>query len=194
MPRTTDVRLITHDPRFKEISDSARWHWFFLTVHMNRDRTVAVLNYPELSADTLRELAQCGIVRPSPWGDVSSVFISAPELAPKDFQKSVALTINQSNIAKILEEAYLDYPRKEGKSHGMTRLRRQIQTVERAIQFWDAVHNYRRAKTGTERKYILLFSTFAMRWVDWIKPEELDESLEDAEARIRAEREQWKNP
>lgn len=80
-----------------------------------------------------------------------------------------------SQIADALRKAYALYPRKAGKTPGLTRLKPQIKTLEDAEAFTQAVKNFRRQMEheGREVDKILYFSTFCSKtnWVDWINPD-----------------------
>lgn len=71
-----------------------------------------------------------------------------------------------------IERIYFKYPRHEGKSRGITRLKTQLKTEESVARFEKAVENYARhvAKEGREREHIKIFSTFCdpRVWVDFV--------------------------
>ena len=70
-----------------------------------------------------------------------------------------------------LEAIYRLYPRKQGKSNGMKKLKRIIQTeldyanMQKAIKRFCQHH----AQIGTEPKYIPYFDTFLSTWEDWLE-------------------------
>jgi hypothetical protein len=71
------------------------------------------------------------------------------------------------------EGLYLKYPRKEGKSEGLRKLAREIQTRDDFEALGQAIVRYRDhvVKAGTEPKFIKHFSTFVNHWRDWLDPE-----------------------
>lgn len=78
-----------------------------------------------------------------------------------------------SEISKSdLEEVYQGYPRKQGKSEGLRRLKAQIKTKDDLASLGVAIQNYRDhlAKSGTEAKYVKQFSSFVTDWKDWLDP------------------------
>lgn len=72
-----------------------------------------------------------------------------------------------------LEEIYLLYPRKEGKSEGIRRLKSQIKTADDFQSVQCAVMNYKKhcIEKGLEGKFIKHFSSFVSSWRDWLDPE-----------------------
>lgn len=71
-----------------------------------------------------------------------------------------------------IEAVYSRYPRKEGKSDGMKRLKTQIKTPEDLKKFSFAVEQYRAKceRDRTEPRYIKHFSSFVSEWRDWVDP------------------------
>lgn len=86
-----------------------------------------------------------------------------------------------SNSAKatfepLIEEIYKNkYPRKEGKSLGLKKLKLEIKTEQDLALFDQAVTHYAEHKAGKDEEFIKLFSTFAKEWRDWIeKPQQVN--------------------
>jgi len=82
-------------------------------------------------------------------------------------------SLSTREVTAGLESVYKDYPRKEGKSPGMRTLKAQIKTAQDLSDLHAAVMRYRdncKAK-GKEQDFILLWSTFANQWRDWLDPE-----------------------
>jgi len=85
--------------------------------------------------------------------------------------------IREISPAKMdLERLYKMYPRKQGKAEGLARLRTQIKSKQDYDAFEFAVQKYREhlEESGTERQYIMHFSTFVgtksiPRWRDWLE-------------------------
>lgn len=78
-----------------------------------------------------------------------------------------------NSIPSELERIYRDYyPRKEGKSKGLSKLCREIKDIPSLEKFSAAVKAYaeqvRRDKT--EPKFIKHFSTFVNEWTDYLDP------------------------
>ena len=97
------------------------------------------------------------------------------ELLPFEAPEKPLVGGGGSQIADALRKAYALYPRKQGKTPGLTRLKPQIKTLEDAEAFTQAVKNFRRQMEheGREVDKILYFSTFCSKtnWVDWINPD-----------------------
>lgn len=74
---------------------------------------------------------------------------------------------------KMIADIYKKFPRKMGKTQGMRTVRTQCKTKESIEQLSLAVDNYLAHITteGTEKQYILYFSTFMNQWRDWLDPE-----------------------
>jgi hypothetical protein len=84
-------------------------------------------------------------------------------------------------VAKIPTEMLFDfktiykmYPRKEGKTKGFEILARSVTTNDEFELLRLATRRYSEKclRENTEPKYILLFSTFAGRWKDYLPLEE----------------------
>lgn len=73
----------------------------------------------------------------------------------------------------IFDAIYQDYPRKEGKTKGFLKAKKEIKTAEDFELLRRAVRNYAEKCTaeGTEKKYIKQFSTFMGCWRDYIDEE-----------------------
>jgi biotin operon repressor len=71
------------------------------------------------------------------------------------------------------ESLYKKYPRKEGKTPGITKCKAQIKTQSDFEALSKAIDRYREytVKTGVEPKYIKHFDTFMTSWRDWTDPE-----------------------
>lgn len=82
-------------------------------------------------------------------------------------------TLTASEISEGLESVYKTYPRKEGKTKGLAKLKTQIKTPEDLEHLKAAVKNYRAKleSSGTETEFIKHFSTWVGEWRDWIDPE-----------------------
>jgi hypothetical protein len=72
-----------------------------------------------------------------------------------------------------IEALYLGYPRKQGKSSGLRRLKADLKSGESIQAMVQARDNYvahlKRART--EPQFVLHFSTWANQWRDWLDPE-----------------------
>jgi len=78
----------------------------------------------------------------------------------------------QKDYSVFLEKIYSIYPRKEGKTKGLSIISKQIKTEKNVDNFQRAVINYTehcRAE-NIEKQFIKHFSTFCNKefWVDWI--------------------------
>lgn len=74
---------------------------------------------------------------------------------------------------KFIEEIYSGYPRKMGKTKGLTACRQKIKTETDFQNLKQAVTNYREwvNKEKVEDQYIKHFSTFMNSWQDWLDPQ-----------------------
>lgn len=72
------------------------------------------------------------------------------------------------------EILYQEYPRKEGKSRGMAKLKSQIKTPEEFDLLRKAIQNYKAhcVSRGLDAQYIKQFSTFVSEWRDWSEVQE----------------------
>ena len=77
---------------------------------------------------------------------------------------------NKNTHTFNLEEAYKDYPRKEGKTIGMKRLQPLIKTQSNYDNLVKAISNYKKEMVSREQptNFIKLFSTFVSEYEDWI--------------------------
>lgn len=69
-----------------------------------------------------------------------------------------------------LETVYRKYPRKQGKTKGIIRLRKEIRTEDDYRDLIKAVEHYR-SSGDVQRGFVKLFSSFASEWRDWIDPQ-----------------------
>lgn len=80
-------------------------------------------------------------------------------------------------IAEVaLLELYKLYPRKRGKTLGMSKAVRQITTPEKYNELKQAIDNYVKLieAEGTETQYVLHFSTFMSQWRDYLEDDVLE--------------------
>ena len=68
-------------------------------------------------------------------------------------------------------EVYDAYPRREGKQAGYKIYQREIITQELRTDLLTAIQNYRKRKSGTETRFLLMFGTFMNQWKDWLDAE-----------------------
>lgn len=66
------------------------------------------------------------------------------------------------------ESAYRRFPRKEGKSKGLKKLKSEIKTPEDFEKLIQAIENYAMSRRGQDPQFSKHFSTFASEWRDWI--------------------------
>ena len=99
----------------------------------------------------------CGVL----WPTSGSVSGSSPDLAPA---KKPTVPVFP------LESVYQRYPRKEGKTRGLEKLRREIKTPDDFEALGKAVDNYAALvrRDGTEPRFVKHFSTFAGCWRDYL--------------------------
>lgn len=67
------------------------------------------------------------------------------------------------------ESAYRRYPRKDGKSKGIKKLRAEIKVAEDFEKLVLAIENYSSSRRGQDSQFTKHFSTFASEWRDWIE-------------------------
>lgn len=72
-----------------------------------------------------------------------------------------------------LESAYKLYPRKQGKSPAIRKLKTQIKTEQDLSDLTKAIKNYAAFchRENKELQFVMLFSTFANQWRDWLDSE-----------------------
>lgn len=76
----------------------------------------------------------------------------------------------KDNLQRV-EQIYAKYPKKMGKSRGFKTALSQCKNTEDFDLLDKAVLNYVDFlyREGTERKFILYFSTFMSQWRDWLE-------------------------
>lgn len=67
-----------------------------------------------------------------------------------------------------LESLYRAYPRKVGKSVGLSKLQNQIASDSDFVNFQQAVKNYSTHVQDHELRFVKHFSTFVSEWRDWV--------------------------
>jgi len=89
----------------------------------------------------------------------------------KDKDKdSSSLKSEEKLSLEDFETVYRDYPRKEGKSDGISKLKKEITNHQQLDQVRIAIANYKKRKLGDDPKFIMHFSTFVGKWKDWLDP------------------------
>lgn len=80
---------------------------------------------------------------------------------------------NRQIIHNKILEVYAIYPKKMGKSAGVTKALLQCKTLNDATLLQKAVARYilHLMSEGTEKQYIMYFSTFMNQWKDWLDPD-----------------------
>ena len=86
---------------------------------------------------------------------------------PKDDAK---VKPQKPNFTPGIEALYEIYPRKRGKTPGIKKLASEIKTQDDLMLLETAIKNYAEEMRGTDREFILHFSTFAGQWRDWLDP------------------------
>lgn len=76
------------------------------------------------------------------------------------------------------EYIYNAYPRKEGKTRGLEKLKSQIKTEQDYLSLQEAVKNYSEQTAGQDKKYIKQFSSFVSVWRDYLEPVEFGDPFE----------------
>ena len=84
------------------------------------------------------------------------------------------ITCSNSSSELDLESAYRRYPRKDGKSKGLKKLKSEIRSQEDFEKLILAIEKYAASRRGQDPQYTKHFSTFVSEWRDWIdyKPDE----------------------
>lgn len=100
--------------------------------------------------------------------------------SPPEILNSVEQTLQQMFVPKSpdrkpkacwdLDALYQEYPRKQGKSTGMKKLTKIIDSQEKYDNFKTAIFNYRELllKENTEPNFVKHFSTFVNCWEDYL--------------------------
>lgn len=88
------------------------------------------------------------------------------EEGKKERKKETNTRRSRSESDQAFEDAYGDYPRKEGKSGGK-KIFEKLSPEEQAL-VPVAIQNYRTRKAGTDAQYLLHFKTFMGQWRDWL--------------------------
>lgn len=83
--------------------------------------------------------------------------------------KKESLRENKS-FTDALENAYLEYPRKKGKSAGFKKAMAEFKTTEDLENLQKSIKNYKAQLVAdkTEAKFVKHFSTFMSEWKDWL--------------------------
>lgn len=81
------------------------------------------------------------------------------------------LNKTKQSFEREILEAYKNYPLKKGKTIGVKKLVRQIQSPEQLSELQIAIRNYAAECKGKEPQYIKHFSTFANCWQDYVTVE-----------------------
>lgn len=68
-----------------------------------------------------------------------------------------------------LESVYRRFPRREGKSRGLKKLKSEIRTLADFEQLVVSVENYAASRRGEDPKFTKHFSTWVAEWRDWIE-------------------------
>lgn len=103
---------------------------------------------------------------------------SAPPLTPP-LTPPLPLTLEPKNICSPsasefdFEGVYKKYPRKQGKSVGMRKLKSQIKTPARFEDFKKALDRFleHHSNAGTSQEFYPYFSSFVSQWSDWLDPD-----------------------
>lgn len=71
------------------------------------------------------------------------------------------------------ENVYEKYPRKQGKSRGLAKMKAQVKTLEDLHHFGIALENYNKhlKKNRIDQQFIKHFDTWVGEWRDWIDPQ-----------------------
>lgn len=82
--------------------------------------------------------------------------------------KKRRINTNTAGYPAEFEGVYKKYPRREGKTPGFKTYSKLIKSDEDRARLEMAIANYSRQKRGTEKRYLLQFSTFMNQWTDWL--------------------------
>lgn len=93
--------------------------------------------------------------------------------ADTESEETIAqLALSKADTAGFdFEALYREYPRKRGKSGGMRRCKREINTAARYEQLKRAVANYVAETRGRAPEHVLYWSSFMSEWQDWVAVE-----------------------
>jgi hypothetical protein len=84
---------------------------------------------------------------------------------------SSLLPDSDARAPDMAAEVYALYPRKEGKTPGLKKLRPQLKTAADGEAAKIAVKNYAASVAHREIGHVKLFSSWVSEWQDWISPE-----------------------
>lgn len=105
-----------------------------------------------------------------------------PQIPRKGAQVDIRYKNKDNIYTQQIENAYLKYPRKEGKAKGIKNITKQINSDNDIIDFEKAVDNYAALckKENTELKYIKHFSTFTnpLTWKEYVTIDAAQEKRE----------------
>lgn len=111
---------------------------------------------------------------------VTETVLADPNFACQEHNSEIESTLSteQNSFAPSIEEAilinfeqlYSIYPRKEGRSRGLSVFRREVRSREEFDAFYQALQNYMlyTKRQKMESRFIKHFSTFMDEWKDWI--------------------------
>jgi hypothetical protein len=177
------ANTIGSEPKFFGMSASQKWIAVCLFAEASKEGGGSIKIHTSWLADHIKVKAQeihlaiqilenNGVVR-LPVGN-QSVSAGSPTDRQTDRQSTVT---KAAGYPAAFESLYRKYPRREGKTPGFKTYLKEITEYEREAMLSLAIDNYSRQKKGTEKRYLLKFSTFMNQWQDWV-PENWGEPLE----------------
>ena len=149
-----------------------------LSINFEHAQVVCRIKEKDLRSaiDKLLELKVISVHDTSAYADVTPTVRARPDPAATNERTNDTNERNEHAQLKPsdreFEEAYAEYPRKEGKSRGMAKLKAQIKTTASLKDFKAAVGRYleHTRQHAVEPKFIKHFSTFVTEWKDWLDP------------------------
>lgn len=183
---TTWVRLqntIFEDPNFYDFTHAELMVWVYILcqaskkltgdilLNLNHAHRVARLE-PEVVHSAIKKLSDLDCVRIRNV-DVTSTLRERNATNERTNERTYTPESTGKPVGFVpdLEAAYQGYPRKEGKSRGIAKLRREIKTEQDYADLVQAIRNYAAKVSGSELKFVKHFATFVGEWRDWINPD-----------------------
>lgn len=146
------------------------------TIHVSLHRAHHVCRLrPEAVKSAIKKLSKFNIIKIPRIRSVRGRYVDDTRTCATDRQtdrQNITHTTADPEVGvRELEEIYEKYPRKEGKTRGIAKLRSSVKNLQDLEEFKKAVDNYTQhlKKSQTEKQYIKHFSTFVGEWRDWLE-------------------------
>lgn len=145
--------------------------------HLRKLQDLSLIRIESINSDRKIYMVESDLIKSNAMTDMSpttNLTHATTNLSP-DEGSSIFLIKKDNKISTKfktqIEEAYKKYPLKKGKTVGVKKLVRQIQSETDLDQLILAIQNYAAEVKSTDRQYIKHFSTFASCWQDYVEVE-----------------------